>query len=142
MPELAEEPVVEVTQGRGLAVTVGASTVAVILGRAWARDGSECPDEADGGQPVVVHPPAATRFRLPDQLPAPTARGKRQAPPSATTAHQRETVTEAASGLCAGKIPGTHHGDDGHYVEVIEAVQRDALDSMGSLFLTAPDPNT
>ncbi len=30
----------------------------------------------------------------------------------------------------------------GTYVEVIEAVQRDALDSMGSLFATAPDANT
>ena len=29
----------------------------------------------------------------------------------------------------------------GTYVEVIEAVQRDALDSMGSLFATAPDTN-
>ena len=27
------------------------------------------------------------------------------------------------------------------YVEVIEAVQRDALDSMGSLLATAPDAN-
>ena len=29
-----------------------------ILGRAWAR---ECPNEADGGQPVVLHPPAGDR---------------------------------------------------------------------------------
>ncbi len=29
----------------------------------------------------------------------------------------------------------------GTYVEVIEAVQRDALDSMGTLFATAPDAN-
>jgi hypothetical protein len=42
-PELAEEPVVEVTQGRGVAITVGASTVVLTLGWAWARDGSECP---------------------------------------------------------------------------------------------------
>jgi hypothetical protein len=37
MPELAEEPVVEVTQGRGVAVTVGASTVVVTLGSGWQR---------------------------------------------------------------------------------------------------------
>ena len=41
------------------------------------------------------------------------------------------------------RIP--HHSSitvtTGTYVEVIEAVQRDALDSMGSLFATAPDTN-
>jgi len=47
--ELAEHPVVEVSQGGGVAVAVVAAGQVVITGGSFAAGRDERPDESDGG---------------------------------------------------------------------------------------------
>ena len=55
--ELAEHAVVEVAQGRGVAVAVITACQVVRTGGSFAAGRDERPDESDGGEPVVLHVP-------------------------------------------------------------------------------------
>jgi hypothetical protein len=54
---LAGHAVIEVAQGRGVAVAVVAARQVVSAGGSLAAGGNERPDESEGGKPVVLHVP-------------------------------------------------------------------------------------
>jgi hypothetical protein len=66
--ELAEHAVVEVTQGGGVTVAAFAACQIVIAGGSLAADGSERPDESDGGEAVVFHLPMGDADAAPGGL--------------------------------------------------------------------------